>query len=163
MTEGVQVIAELNARIEALETELETERLRLAACGAAALGYFQGCKDEYRSAALEDVLRLRKDAERYRVLRDMHWSTHPYCVVSMPKENVRLGAFCPSHEGLDSALDTTIKIRAHEAAVKAGTAQYPLDMLVNLPPRGSDDGEEREAPGAAINIRVHEQPGPAHD
>ena len=49
--------------------ELETERLRLAACGVAALGYFEGCKDEYRSASLEDTLRLYesyKEATRQR-------------------------------------------------------------------------------------------------
>lgn len=46
--------------IERLRAELETERLRLAACGTAALGYFEGCKDEYKSASLEDVLRMRQ-------------------------------------------------------------------------------------------------------
>lgn len=47
-------------RIKELEAELERERLRLAACGSAALGYFDGCKDEYKSASLDDVLRLRE-------------------------------------------------------------------------------------------------------
>lgn len=42
-----------------LENELERERLRLAACGVAALGYFDGCAPEYESASLRDVLRLR--------------------------------------------------------------------------------------------------------
>jgi len=52
-------------RIEELERQLETERIRLAACGAAALGYFDGCKDEYKSASLDDILRLRNNlAER---------------------------------------------------------------------------------------------------
>jgi hypothetical protein len=51
----------LTARIAKLEDELETERLRLAACGTAALGYFNGCKDEYKSASLDDVLKLRAD------------------------------------------------------------------------------------------------------
>ncbi len=53
-----------------LRKELERERIRLAACGSAALGYYEGCKDEYKSASLDDVLRLRKDAERFRFLRD---------------------------------------------------------------------------------------------
>lgn len=47
-------------RIKELESECEVERLRLAACGVAALGYFDGCKDEYKSASLDDVLRLNK-------------------------------------------------------------------------------------------------------
>jgi hypothetical protein len=50
--------AALAERLKACEEELERERIRLAACGVAALGYFDGCKDEYRSASLEDTLRL---------------------------------------------------------------------------------------------------------
>jgi hypothetical protein len=56
----------LQAEVAELKTELERERIRLAACGSAALGYYDGCKDEYKSASLDDVLRLRKDAERWR-------------------------------------------------------------------------------------------------
>lgn len=52
--------------------ELETERLRLAACGVAALGYFNGCVDDYKSASLEDVLRLRQQlAERDALIERM--------------------------------------------------------------------------------------------
>lgn len=47
------------AEIDRLRNELEIERMRLAGCGAAALGYFDGCKEEYRSASLDDVLRLK--------------------------------------------------------------------------------------------------------
>lgn len=47
-------------RIAELEAEIERERMRLAACSAAALGYFDGCIDEYKSASLDDVLRLRE-------------------------------------------------------------------------------------------------------
>jgi len=55
-----------NAEIERLSDECETERMRLAVCGVAALGYFDGCKDEYRSASLNDVLQLRSEIERLR-------------------------------------------------------------------------------------------------
>lgn len=48
--------------VRALEDELERERMRLAACGVAALGYFDGCKPEYQSGSLHDVLRLWKVA-----------------------------------------------------------------------------------------------------
>lgn len=51
------------ARVAGLEAELETERMRLAACGTAALGYFDGCADAYKSASLSDVLRLRADCD----------------------------------------------------------------------------------------------------
>ena len=57
-TANPSAILELIEKYKALESDLETERLRLAACGVAALGYFDGCKDEYRSASLEDTLRL---------------------------------------------------------------------------------------------------------
>jgi len=52
--------------IEQLRNELETERMRLAACSTAALGYFNGCKDEYKSASLDDVLLLK---QKYDLLR----------------------------------------------------------------------------------------------
>ncbi|MHC9098251.1 hypothetical protein [Pseudomonas aeruginosa] len=51
------------ARVAGLEAELETERMRLAGCGTAALGYFDGCADAYKSASLSDVLRLRADCD----------------------------------------------------------------------------------------------------
>ena len=60
--------------IDHLETELETERMRLAGCGVAALGYFDGCKEEYRSASLDDTLRLyakyEKQAAALKLARD---------------------------------------------------------------------------------------------
>jgi hypothetical protein len=59
---GIESIVE----VDKLRKELERERLRLAACGVAALGYFEGCADEYKSASLDDVLRLRKENEELR-------------------------------------------------------------------------------------------------
>lgn len=66
----MEIIEKLTIRCEALEAKLveserklERERLRLAVCGTAALGYFQGCKDEYKSSSLDDVLRLVKHAK----------------------------------------------------------------------------------------------------
>ncbi|HGM4821483.1 TPA: hypothetical protein ACKP7E_000402 [Pseudomonas aeruginosa] len=51
------------AKVAELEAELETEHMRLAACSTAALGYFDGCADAYKSASLSDVLRLRADCD----------------------------------------------------------------------------------------------------
>lgn len=45
--------------LQKLRDELERERMRLAGCGVAALGYFDGCHPDYDSASLQDVLRLR--------------------------------------------------------------------------------------------------------
>lgn len=47
-----------------LREQLEVERMRLAACGTAALGYFNGCADQYKSASLADVLRLREQLDQ---------------------------------------------------------------------------------------------------
>ena len=57
------VIHSLLDHLEAAENKLETERMRLAACSVAALGYFDGCAKEYTSASLDDVLNLRKRLE----------------------------------------------------------------------------------------------------
>ena len=70
LTLEVQTIEELLDRLEAAENELETERMRLAACGVAALGYFDGCAKEYTSASLDHVLNLRKRLEAAEKERD---------------------------------------------------------------------------------------------
>jgi len=54
---------EILDRLDAAEKEVEIERMRLAACGVAALGYFEGCAEEYISASLNDVLALRAKIE----------------------------------------------------------------------------------------------------
>jgi len=45
--------------VDKLKEELENERIRHAACGTAALGYFTGCHEKYLSASLQDVINLR--------------------------------------------------------------------------------------------------------
>ncbi len=57
-------IGGMQRKVGERDEELETERLRLAACGVAAIGYFKGCDDKYRSASLDDVLRLREKAAK---------------------------------------------------------------------------------------------------
>ena len=52
------------AKIAELGNQLEIERMRLAGCSVAALGYFDGCNDEYNSASLQDVLALRTKADQ---------------------------------------------------------------------------------------------------
>ena len=56
--EAAALLQSLWERCEVAEKELERERMRLAGCGVAALGYFDGCHDDYKSASLDDVLRL---------------------------------------------------------------------------------------------------------
>lgn len=92
-----------------LRQDVETERLRLAVCGVAALGYFEGCKDEYKSASLDDVLRLRqeleearKKAELYDALRSMHWSDGKLAVVAA--KDLPLGVQTYSGDLLDAEI-----------------------------------------------------------
>lgn len=64
--EGVAVTRqEFLNEVENLKGELERERMRLAGCGVAALGYFQNCAPEYDSASLQDTLRLYKKYDSY--------------------------------------------------------------------------------------------------
>jgi len=66
--------------VRQLEEELERERLRLAACGVAALGYFDGCKPEYDSGSLQDVIRLWNKAHP-----DMEQPRQPRVICNPPR------------------------------------------------------------------------------
>lgn len=46
-----------------------------------------------------------EDAERYRWLREQHWSTDTIAVVLNPKQAVKLGYVCPSDSLLDETID----------------------------------------------------------
>lgn len=48
---------------------------------------------------------LALDAARYRWLRTQHWNEAPLCVVSSPRQSVKLGYECPSMERLDDVID----------------------------------------------------------
>lgn len=52
---------------------------------------------------------LRKDAERYRFLRNQHWPVAELAVVCNPKVSVKLGHDCPSEERLDEQVDGAMK------------------------------------------------------
>jgi len=61
------------ARIAELEADAERERIRLAACGVAALGYHKdgdNIHPDYESASLSDVHRLTAKLERAEAERD---------------------------------------------------------------------------------------------
>ena len=49
-----------------------------------------------------------EDAKRYRWLRRQHWNDSALCVVAEPKQNVHLGAYCPSEDLLDAAIDAAM-------------------------------------------------------
>ena len=54
------------------------------------------------------VAEYKKDAERYRWLRMCNWHESSICVVTHPKNSVRLGHVCPSEDRLDKAIDDAI-------------------------------------------------------
>lgn len=56
----------------------------------------------------DDDKELHKDAERYRWLRAQHWSESALVVISDPKQNLRLGVYCPSGDLLDEAIDAAM-------------------------------------------------------
>jgi hypothetical protein len=114
--EAVETMQAMAAHIRDLQTELETERMRLAACGVAALGYFEGCNDEYRSASLEDVLQLRE--RHVRELRAVAEAVRDEVVKTpFPNVNARnidLDAIIASVTGM--AAEQSIKVAAAEDA-----------------------------------------------
>lgn len=51
---------------------------------------------------------LRKDAERYRWLREQNWAISEMAVATYPKESIKLGYDCPFGDRLDSAIDAAM-------------------------------------------------------
>lgn len=49
-----------------------------------------------------------RDGARYRWLRQQHWTADGLCVVEHGKQDIRLGAYCPSGELLDEAIDAAM-------------------------------------------------------
>lgn len=77
------------------------------------IGHEFGAAEEYYRAAnpaailalIAENAALRKDAERYRFLRQQHWNDSEFAVVCQPKKALKLGFDCPSKERLDAAID----------------------------------------------------------
>lgn len=51
----------------------------------------------------------KKDADRYRWLREQHWSESKLCVVKEPSDAVKIGYSCPSLGMLDEEIDAAMK------------------------------------------------------
>ena len=66
----------------------------------------QNTADDDDAQAIID--QYKADAERYRWLRTQTWNTARICVVTTPKESVRLGYDCPSTDRLDAAIDAAM-------------------------------------------------------
>jgi hypothetical protein len=60
-------------------------------------------------AGVEDkFLRLVRDVERYRWLREQTWNSSLLAVVEDPRNSVKLGCDCPSHARLDERIDLSM-------------------------------------------------------
>ena len=61
--------------------------------------------DPKTAELLATISQDARDAARYRKLRAQHWNDGELAVVLNPKQNLRLGAFCPSGGLLDEYVD----------------------------------------------------------
>jgi hypothetical protein len=119
---GVKRAADMLRRIPALESERDAlketlhdelaENLALRELGGAGpdegMTQFLRRVIAERDRLLAEVEAMRKDAERYRWLRDQHFSRSPMCVVMKPKDALKLGRYCPGGELLDAEIDAAI-------------------------------------------------------
>lgn len=84
-----------------------------AACGAAVS---VECSLEFMAMLPSEIGSvvggLRKDARRYRFLRNQHWPVAYLAVVVNPKASVKLGHDCPSGDRLDEQVDGVMKREA---------------------------------------------------
>ena len=61
--------------------------------------------DPKTAELLATISQDARDAARYRKLRAQHWNDGELAAVLNPKQNLRLGAFCPSGGLLDEYVD----------------------------------------------------------
>jgi hypothetical protein len=77
------------------------------------------CVSEDRShnsafrALVVERAELKRDAERYRWLREQSW-TSKVCAVAEPSQSVKLGYDCPSCYRLDEAIDAAMQEQRQE-------------------------------------------------
>lgn len=90
---------DLERRIAALETELDQAQKAALYAQAECLRAQDACLKAQET---------ERDGLRYRWLRRQSWDRSALCVVSDPKQNVRLGTYCPSGDQLDAAIDAAI-------------------------------------------------------
>jgi uncharacterized protein (DUF433 family) len=109
-----QMRTKVQAYFEMLRADLSysvvlVERNKLKADNTDLHATLQAAKGEIERLKAENES-LRKDAERYRWFRAQHWDSSAICAVVDPKTSTKLGAYCPSADLLDSAIDTAISL-----------------------------------------------------
>lgn len=63
-----------------------------------------------KSDVNDELAAIKRDAERYRWLREQHWNEAKLCVVAQPKNSVKLGCDCPSFDRLDNLIDELMSV-----------------------------------------------------
>lgn len=63
---------------------------------------------------LDELSNLRKDAERYRWLREQRWNYGKIAVVTQPKKAIKPGYDAPSFDRLDSIIDDLMESDKHD-------------------------------------------------
>lgn len=120
---------QLETELAEARQQLETERMRLAACSTAALGYFTDCLPEYRSAALEDVLQLRQQlVEQDALVERMRWHLTDCSMIAEQRGDAYLfdardnhGDFYQSQalaDVIDNTLTPSTALAEHDAEVR---------------------------------------------
>ena len=61
-----------------------------------------------------DLAEARKDQARYQWIRQQNWCDSNLCVVTKPRTNLKLGAYCPSLEFLDDKIDAAIAAKEQQ-------------------------------------------------
>ena len=106
---SIEAVQAANSRLAAERDTLRAELATIAATEPVNLATDQ--TDEFGEVIYREVFTRPmpaqdvKDAERYRWLREQHWSTDTIAVVLNPKQAVKLWYVCPSDSLLDETID----------------------------------------------------------
>lgn len=119
VTDGLASFAESSGRLlDQVRAERDALRSQVATLQAEPNSYQSGY-DAGRAAEKahadnwrEEADGLRRDASRYRFLRNQHWPVAYLAVVINPKAAVKPGHVCPSGDRLDEQVDEAMKREA---------------------------------------------------
>lgn len=100
-------ILALLAEIERLKRALQEEegRSNMSSRAHRVVSHKRESVERERDQLKAESEALRRDAKRYRFLRNQHWPVAELAVVCNPKVSVKLGHDCPSGDRLDQQVD----------------------------------------------------------
>lgn len=140
----VLTLASVRQRAEKAEAELDRERQRLAACGVAALGYFQGCHDDYKSASLDDVLSLHTELAASQAICSARQDSLAHSRAIIASKDIEIANL--THEALG--------LRAKLAAVQYALDNARLDAHLCLRERNEARAEVERLSNIALRFSL---------